>query len=166
MGAEGVCAGKAALFDIAITSNRIRRYYTSTGRFVRKSYGVDFKVQDDSKLDCVVEPSILIKQGFKDHPGQETARYGVDFVRKIGCSSLLTLIGMLLKRFVTMGTTKPKYGVADVFRQYGREYRQKYGVTWKQLKVMLLIERCRTAVMGGFVEECDTCEKLRVRYCS
>ena len=74
--------------------------------------------------------------------------------------------GMLLKTFVAMGTTKPKFEVADVFREYGREYRQKYGVSWKQLKVMLLIERCRTAVMGGFVDECDECGKLRIRYCS
>jgi hypothetical protein len=56
---------------------------------VRKSRGVDFKVQDNSKLDCVVEASILTKQGLKGHPGQETARYGADFVRKIGRSSLL-----------------------------------------------------------------------------
>ena len=81
--------GKAVLFDIAITCNRVRLYYTPTGRFVRKSRGVDFKVQDDSKLDCVVEPSILVKQGFEGHPGQETARYETDFVRRIGCSSLL-----------------------------------------------------------------------------
>ena len=73
---------------------------------------------------------------------------------------------MLLRTFVAMGTSKSKFTVADVFREYGGEYRQKYGVTWKQLKVMLLIERCRTAAMGGFVEECDTCEKLRVRDCS
>jgi inosine/xanthosine triphosphate pyrophosphatase family protein len=59
---------------------------------VRKSRGVDFKVQDNSKLDCVVEASILTKQGLKGHPGQETARYGADFVRKIGRSSLLNLV--------------------------------------------------------------------------
>ena len=89
MDAEGVCAGKAALFDIAITSNRVRPYYTPIGGFVRKSHGADFKVQDDSKSDCVVEPSILIKQGIRGHPGQETARYEADFVRRIGCSSSL-----------------------------------------------------------------------------
>ena len=54
VGAEGVCAGRTALFDIAITSNRVRRYYTPTGRFVRKSCAVDFKVQDDLMLDCVI----------------------------------------------------------------------------------------------------------------
>jgi len=51
------------LFAIAITCNRVRLYYTQTGRFVRKSYGADFKVQGDSRLDYVVEPGILIKQG-------------------------------------------------------------------------------------------------------
>ena len=89
MGAEGVCAGKVALSDIAITSNRFRLYYTPTGGFVRKSCGVDFKVQDNSKLDYVVDPSILIKQGIKGHPGQETARYRAGLVRKIGRSSSL-----------------------------------------------------------------------------
>jgi hypothetical protein len=36
-----------------------------------------------------VTSCILVKQGIRDHPDQETAWYGVNFVRRIGCSSLL-----------------------------------------------------------------------------
>jgi hypothetical protein len=78
-------------FDIAITCNKVKLYYTPTGEFVRKSRGVDFKVQDDSKLDFVLEPSALSNQGVKGHPGQEIARYRAPFVRKTGCSSLLSV---------------------------------------------------------------------------
>ena len=56
---------------------------------MRKSRGVDFKVQDDAKLDCVVEPNIRIKQGLEGHLGQETAQYEADFMRRIECSSSL-----------------------------------------------------------------------------
>ena len=72
---------------------------------------------------------------------------------------------MLLESFVTVGTIKPKYEVADVIRQYGDVYRRKYHVSWEQEKAMRDIVRCRTAALGGYVEECDRCGRLRIRYC-
>lgn len=72
---------------------------------------------------------------------------------------------MFLESFVTVGTVKPEYEVADVIRRYGDAYRRKYHVSWEQEKAMRDIVRCRTAALGGYVEECDTCGRLRIRYC-
>lgn len=73
---------------------------------------------------------------------------------------------MLLKRFVAVGTTKPEYEVADVFRKFGAAYRRRYPTSWKQRKVMSEIANCRTSALGGYVEQCDECGKLRICYCS
>jgi hypothetical protein len=73
---------------------------------------------------------------------------------------------MLLHSCIAMGTTRPKLGVADIFRAYGDEYRRRYPVTDHERRVMWAIEHCRTATMGGFLEQCDTCGKFRIRYCS
>lgn len=71
---------------------------------------------------------------------------------------------MLLKPFVNVGTVKPEYEVADVFRAYGEAYRQKYQVTYQQAKVMTAIMQCRTAALGGHVEECPVCGGVRICY--
>ena len=47
--------------------------------------------------------------------------------------------------------------VADIFRNYGQEYRQNYFLSAEQFKVMRLIEMCRTAELGGHIEMCDQC---------
>ena len=73
---------------------------------------------------------------------------------------------MLLDSFVTVGTEKPKYELADIFRQYGEAYRRKYYTTPRQRKVMKDIIACRTAALGGYIEQCDNCGKLRICYCS
>src|SRR5438552_4264385 len=54
--------------------------------------------------------------------------------------------------------------VADVFRRYGDAYRQQHGgsLSTAQRRVMTAIERCRTAALGGHVEQCDQCGHTRV----
>jgi hypothetical protein len=49
--------------------------------------------------------------------------------------------------------------VASVFRRYGDVYRQRHGcsLSTAQRRVMTAIEQCRTATLGGHVEQCDTC---------
>src|SRR6266849_7435172 len=49
--------------------------------------------------------------------------------------------------------------VADLFRRYGEAYRQQHGcsLSTAQRRVMTAIEQCRTAALGGHVEQCDTC---------
>jgi hypothetical protein len=56
--------------------------------------------------------------------------------------------------------------VADIFRQTGAVYRQQHADTLSrgQLRVMGAIEHCRTAALGGHVEQCDACAHQRIAY--
>ena len=56
--------------------------------------------------------------------------------------------------------------VADVFRHYGEAYRQRCGASLStaQRRVMRAIELCRTAALGGHVEQCDNCGHQRISY--
>jgi hypothetical protein len=56
--------------------------------------------------------------------------------------------------------------VADVFRRYGEAYREQHGgaLSTVQRHAMSPIERCRTAALGGHVEQCDDCGHQRVSY--
>jgi hypothetical protein len=58
--------------------------------------------------------------------------------------------------------------VADVFRRYGDAYREQHGGTLStaQRRVMTAIEICRTAALGGHVEQCDSCSHQRICYSS
>jgi len=52
---------------------------------------------------------------------------------------------------------RPRWEVADVFRLYGEGYRAEHPLLRDQLKVMSLIERCRTPALGGHLDRCDAC---------
>jgi len=54
--------------------------------------------------------------------------------------------------------------VADIFRQYGHAYRRSHEMPLNQLRAMRAIEVCRTAELGGHVEQCDTCGAIRISY--
>ncbi|MFH1293774.1 MAG: IS91 family transposase [Pseudomonadota bacterium] len=54
--------------------------------------------------------------------------------------------------------------VADIFRLHGPAYRQAHGMPLRQLRAMRAIEVCRTAELGGHVDECDHCGLLRISY--
>jgi hypothetical protein len=60
----------------------------------------------------------------------------------------------------------PKLGVADILRRYGGAYRETNGpsLSTAQRRVMSAIELCRTAALGGHLEQCDRCEHRRVFY--
>ena len=47
--------------------------------------------------------------------------------------------------------------LADIFRAYGESYRQAHPLPRAQLKVMRAIESCRTAALGGHLQQCDSC---------
>jgi Transposase zinc-binding domain len=63
-----------------------------------------------------------------------------------------------------MARTGPE--VADVFRRYGDDYRERHGASLctAQRRVMTAIERCRTAALGGHVEQCDQCGHQRISF--
>ena len=56
--------------------------------------------------------------------------------------------------------------LATVFRQVGPEYRRGHTGTLSraQLRVMSAIEHCRTATLGGHVEQCDACGHQRIAF--
>ena len=56
--------------------------------------------------------------------------------------------------------------MADIFRQVGPAYRQDHAdaLSRGQLRVMRDIESCRTAALGGHVEQCDACGHQRVSF--
>jgi hypothetical protein len=58
---------------------------------------------------------------------------------------------------------RPQFEVADVFRCYGADYRLQNGASMSnaQHRVMTAIEVCRTAVLGGHLEQCDQCGHQR-----
>ena len=49
--------------------------------------------------------------------------------------------------------------VAEVFRRYGDTFRAEVGaaLSTAHSRVMTAIEQCRTAALGGHVEQCDHC---------
>jgi hypothetical protein len=61
---------------------------------------------------------------------------------------------------------RPALEVADIFREYGPDYRRQHhgSLSYEQLRVMHAIEVCRTAALGGHVEECDQCGHQRIHY--
>jgi hypothetical protein len=61
---------------------------------------------------------------------------------------------------------RPKLEVADVFRRYGSAYRQEHAgsLARGQRRVMSAIELCRTAALGGHLEQCDSCGHQRPAY--
>jgi hypothetical protein len=61
---------------------------------------------------------------------------------------------------------RPTLEVADVFRRYGDAYRDAAGqtLTRAQRRVMHAIEQCRTAALGGHVEQCEACAHQRIAY--
>ena len=60
----------------------------------------------------------------------------------------------------------PKLEVADVFRRHGRAWRMANAghLSHGQLRVMSAIEACRTALLGGHVEQCQDCAHTRIAY--
>jgi len=54
--------------------------------------------------------------------------------------------------------------LADIFRAHGESYRRDHPLPVSHLKVMQAVERCRTAALGGHLEQCDSCGYERPAY--
>jgi len=59
---------------------------------------------------------------------------------------------------------RPAYELAGIFRQHGAAYREAHPLSLQQRRVMRAIETCRTAALGGHVEECSQCRHTRISY--
>jgi len=55
--------------------------------------------------------------------------------------------------------SRPPLEVADLIRSAGATFieRNRQWIRWKHVKVLLAIARCRTAALGGHVDECTRC---------
>src|SRR5881396_2159932 len=55
--------------------------------------------------------------------------------------------------------TRPPLEVADLVRTVGTAFieRNRQWLRWTHLKVLLAIARCRTAALGGHIDECTRC---------
>jgi hypothetical protein len=62
------------------------------------------------------------------------------------------------------GEGRPRHEVADIFRAHGEVYRQTHVISPEQRAAMRAIEVCRTALLGGHVDVCNTCAFARPAY--
>src|ERR1700752_152506 len=55
--------------------------------------------------------------------------------------------------------SRPQFEVADIIRSAGADFieRNRSCLRWTHLKVLLAIARCRTAALGGHIDECTPC---------
>lgn len=61
-------------------------------------------------------------------------------------------------------THRPAYELADILRRYLPDYLKTHRITYWQHKVLYDIQVCRTAILGGHVEECDHCSYQQPTY--
>src|SRR5215207_8212774 len=60
----------------------------------------------------------------------------------------------------------PALELADIFRRHGEAFRQAHAghLGGVERRVMGAITACRTAALGGHVEQCDDCGTTRITY--
>jgi len=60
--------------------------------------------------------------------------------------------------------SRPAIELADIVRRHGEAYRRTHALPRNQRRVMRAIEVCRTAALGGHIEQCDHCSHTRIAY--
>ena len=62
--------------------------------------------------------------------------------------------------------SRPPLEVADLVRAAGNSFieRSRKWISWKHVKVLLAIARCRTAALGGNIDECTRCGHRAISY--
>lgn len=59
---------------------------------------------------------------------------------------------------------RPRFEVADILRAHALDYQRAHSPSAAQQKVMRHIADCRTAALGGHLEECDSCGHRRISF--
>jgi hypothetical protein len=64
--------------------------------------------------------------------------------------------------------TAPALELSDIFRLHGPAYLTRFGTSLsrEQKQALKAIVACRTATLGGYVEQCDQCGYQKIAYCS
>lgn len=60
--------------------------------------------------------------------------------------------------------SRPVFELATIIRQYKTSFTAKHQPLKQHLSVLNALEKCRTAALGGHVDECDSCGHLRISY--
>jgi len=62
--------------------------------------------------------------------------------------------------------SRPPLEVADIIRAAGETFieRNRHWLRWKHVKVLRAIERCRTAALGGHLDECIRCGRRAISF--
>src|SRR3989449_6455496 len=62
--------------------------------------------------------------------------------------------------------SRPPLEVADLIRAAGAAFleRNRHWLSWKHLKVLLALARCRTAALGGHLDQCTRCGHRAISY--
>jgi Putative transposase/Transposase zinc-binding domain len=62
--------------------------------------------------------------------------------------------------------SRPPLEVADLIRSAGAAFfeRNRHWLSWKHIRVLLAIARCRTAALGGHLDECTRCGHRAISY--
>src|ERR1051325_5374097 len=62
--------------------------------------------------------------------------------------------------------SRPPLEVADIIRAAGETFieRNRHWLRWKHAKVLRAIERCRTAALGGHLDECTRCGRRAISF--
>src|SRR6516164_5376882 len=62
--------------------------------------------------------------------------------------------------------SRPPLEVADIIRSAGAAFieRNRQWIGWKYVKVLLAMARCRTAALGGHIDECTRCGHCATSY--
>ncbi len=60
--------------------------------------------------------------------------------------------------------SRPALELADIVRRHGAAFHQKHPLALEQLRPLRAIELCRTAGLGGHVEQCSQCKHTRIAY--
>lgn len=60
--------------------------------------------------------------------------------------------------------SKPLFELADIVKDYRQSFIDKHSPSGYHLKTLKAIEHCRTAYMGGHVDQCNNCSHKRISY--
>src|SRR5262249_25106454 len=62
--------------------------------------------------------------------------------------------------------SRPTFEVADIVRQHGDAFIDRYQgqLNYQQLSVLRAIARCRTAALGGHIDDCPSCGHTAISY--
>ena len=59
---------------------------------------------------------------------------------------------------------KPAFELAQIIDRFGNEFVQQHTPNAYVQRTLRAIQQCRTAALGGHVDQCDTCGHIRISY--